>query len=200
MNVGLEFRSELDKVHPKSHRILRKGAGIEALQFMIVKISPSNRQTTSTRPASTDSAPYLPALVASSWTARPMAWAAAAFRRSFGPPTAIRDPTRSAKGRELSTDQILQVDSLPLILHQQVLIGRKCLDALSETPDKVFRLTNRGLAGDYLHEAEHVLGAMIDLTRQKANRSSCAFRSVTSWAIRFLGQSTISQPTQRLNA
>src|SRR5262249_35243581 len=34
-------------------------------------------------------------------------------------------------------------------------------------PDKVFRLTSHGLAGDCLYQTEHVLGAMIDLTHQK---------------------------------
>jgi hypothetical protein len=49
------------------------------------------------------------------------------------------------------------------------LIGGKRLKTFSEPPDKVFGLTSRGLSGHCLHETEHVLGAMIDLTHQKAN-------------------------------
>src|SRR5260370_32967021 len=54
-------------------------------------------QQISTRPLSVDSAPYLPALVASSWSASPMACAEAAVRRNLGPSTAIREPMRLAK-------------------------------------------------------------------------------------------------------
>jgi hypothetical protein len=64
---------------------------------VIVSGSPSSRQRTSTWPSSVDSAPYLPALVASSCSARPTASAAVAFKCNFGPCTVIRDPMRSAK-------------------------------------------------------------------------------------------------------
>ena len=70
---------------------------------------------------------------------------------------------------ELGAHQILDINALPLVPGQQVLIGRKCLDTLSEVLDKIFRLTSRGLASDCLHETEHVLGAMIDLVHQKVN-------------------------------
>src|SRR5258706_13574091 len=70
---------------------------------------------------------------------------------------------------ELGAHEILDINSLPLALDQQVLIGGKCLDALSEALDKIFRVTSRGLAGDCLHETEHILGAMIDLSHQKVN-------------------------------
>jgi hypothetical protein len=77
-----------------------------------------------------------------------------------------RDPGPHKIGKigELGAHQILDVNSLPLVPDQQVLIGRKRLDALSEALDKIFRLTSRGLAGDCLHETEHVPGAMTDLT------------------------------------
>ena len=80
-----------------------------------------------------------------------------------------RDPGPHEIGKkgELGPRQILNINSLPLVPDQQVLIGRKCLDAVSEALDKIFRLTSRGLASDCLHETEHVLGAMIDLTHQK---------------------------------
>jgi len=58
---------------------------------------------------------------------------------------------------------VLDINALPLVPDQQVLIGRERLNPLSEVPNKVFRSTSRGLAGDCLHETEHVLGAMIDL-------------------------------------
>src|SRR5215470_3604121 len=69
--------------------------------------------------------------------------------------------------RELSVNQVLDINSLPLVPDHQVLIGRKRLDTLSEAPDKVFRLTSRGLAGDCVYETEHILGAMIDLAHQE---------------------------------
>jgi hypothetical protein len=37
---------------------------------------------------------------------------------------------------------------VPFVPDEQVLIGRKCLKTFSEAPDKVFRLTSRGLARD----------------------------------------------------
>ena len=81
-----------------------------------------------------------------------------------------RDPGPHEIGKmgELGAHQILDINSLPLIPDQQVLIGCKCLDAFSEALDKIFRITSRGLAGDCLHETEHILGAMIDLAHQKA--------------------------------
>jgi hypothetical protein len=59
--------------------------------------SPSVAQQISPRPVSVESAPYFPALVASSWIASPMACAEAGFRRSPGPSTLMREPMRSAK-------------------------------------------------------------------------------------------------------
>jgi hypothetical protein len=40
---------------------------------------------------------------------------------------------------------------------------------LSEAPNKVFRMTSRGLAGSYLYQAKQVLDAMVGLTHQKVN-------------------------------
>src|SRR6266478_8328149 len=82
-----------------------------------------------------------------------------------------RDPGPHKIGKigELGAHQILDVNSLPLVPDQQVLIGRKRLDALSEALDKIFRRTSRGLAGDCLHETEHVPGPMTDLTHEKVN-------------------------------
>jgi hypothetical protein len=54
------------------------------------------------------------------------------------------------KVRELGAHQILDIDSLPFVFDQLVLIGRKRLDALCKAPDKVFRLTSCGLADDCL--------------------------------------------------
>src|SRR5262249_24958470 len=78
-------------------------------------------------------------------------------------------PHKISKMGELGAHQILDINSLPLVPDRQVLIGRKCLDAVSEALDKTFRVTRRGLASDCMHESEHVLGAMIDLTHQKLN-------------------------------
>ena len=67
----------------------------------------------------------------------------------------------------VSVKTIEDVNALPLVPGQQILIGRKRLDAIGEALDKIFRLTSRGLAGDCKNETEHILGAMIDLTHQK---------------------------------
>src|SRR5258708_6558530 len=76
-------------VLPKPRRFgADTGGPLRSVQ-LITKVSPSSRQRTSTRPASTDSAPYLPALVASSCNARPIAWAAAA-KAGFSTATAYR--------------------------------------------------------------------------------------------------------------
>src|SRR5262249_45661826 len=65
---------------------------------LIVNTSSPAPQPMFIRPPSTDSAPYLVALVASSWSARPMTSHAAALIRRFGGPcSAIRTPIRSAK-------------------------------------------------------------------------------------------------------
>jgi hypothetical protein len=61
-----------------------------------------------------------------------------------------RDPGPHEIGKmgELGAHQILDINSLALVPDQQVLIGCKCLDALSEALDKIFRVTSGGLAGD----------------------------------------------------
>jgi hypothetical protein len=64
----------------------------QVFHFIGALRAPSTCDRTSTRPPSVESAPYLPALVASSCSARPIACAAAAFSHSFGPPAAIRAP------------------------------------------------------------------------------------------------------------
>jgi hypothetical protein len=50
-------------------------------------------------------------------------------------------------GCAMGAHQILDINSLPLVPDQQILIGRKCLDAVSEPLYKIFRVTSRGLAG-----------------------------------------------------
>src|SRR5712672_947984 len=78
-------------------------------------------------------------------------------------------PDQVSEMGELGAHQVLRLNALPLVADQKVLIGCERLDALSKAPDKVLRLTGRGLAGDCLHETEHVLGAMADLAHQKMN-------------------------------
>jgi hypothetical protein len=68
----------------------RTGGPLRSAQLM-VKVSSAIAQSMSTRPISVENAPYFPALVESSWSASPMAWAAAAFQRNFGPNAVIRD-------------------------------------------------------------------------------------------------------------
>ena len=78
-------------------------------------------------------------------------------------------PDKICKMCELCAHQLLDIDSLPPVLDEQVLIGCERPNALIEAPDKVFRLPCRGRSGDGLHESEHVLGAMIDFVHQKKN-------------------------------
>jgi hypothetical protein len=53
---------------------------------------------------------------------------------------------KATKMRERGADQLIDIDSLPLVPDQQVLIGCERPDALIKAPDKVFRLPRRGLA------------------------------------------------------
>src|SRR5215467_12988058 len=90
--------SEVITVLPKPVRSGRDTDGPSCSIQLIVNMSPSTPQLTSIPPPSTDSAPYLVALVASSWSTRPMTSQAAALRRRLGGPcSAIRTPIRSAK-------------------------------------------------------------------------------------------------------
>src|SRR5262249_11927419 len=50
--------------------------------------------------------------------------------------------------RELGVNQVFNINSLPLVSDQQVLIGRKRLETLGEARDEVFRLRSRSLTGD----------------------------------------------------
>jgi hypothetical protein len=88
-----------------------------------LKVSPSVPQSISTRPVSVENAPYFLALVASSWSASPMACAEAARKRNLGPWTAIREPMRVGEMRELSVNQVRDLDPVPLAADEQVLIG-----------------------------------------------------------------------------
>jgi hypothetical protein len=78
-------------------------------------------------------------------------------------------PNKIRKVGKLGPRRVLDVNTLPLVPRQQVLVGRKCLDSLAEALDKIFRLASRGLATNCLHETKHVFGAMIDLAHQKPN-------------------------------
>src|SRR6266446_2942245 len=69
--------------------------------------------------------------------------------------------------RELGAGEVLDVHTAPLTSYQQVLIGRKRLDALGEALDEIFGISGGGLVSDRVHNAEHVLGAMIDLAYEE---------------------------------
>jgi len=71
--------------------------------------------------------------------------------------------------RELGAGQVLDVHTAPLTPYQQVLISRKRLDPLGEALDEIFGIFSGGLVSDRVHNAEHVLGAVIDLTHQKVH-------------------------------
>src|SRR5262249_28257960 len=68
---------------------------------------------------------------------------------------------------ELGVDELLDINSLPLVADKQVLIGRKRLDALGEALDEIFGMTGDGLVSDGVNDAEHVFGAMIDFAHEE---------------------------------
>src|SRR4029077_13252510 len=72
------------------------------------------------------------------------------------------------EGRGLGENQTLDFDPVPLAPDEEVLTGRKGLDALGEAFDEIFRISGGGLVSDRVHDAEHVLGAVTDLTHQEA--------------------------------
>src|SRR5262252_6176336 len=69
--------------------------------------------------------------------------------------------------RELGAHQILDLNPFPFVPDEQVLIGRKRLDALGEALDEIFGVFGGGLVSDRVDDAEHVLGAMIDLAHEE---------------------------------
>src|SRR5258707_4692645 len=81
----------------------------------------------------------------------------------------IRRPPRSTlfPYTTLFRSQVLDLDPFPFVPDQQVLIGRKRLDALGEALDEIFGVPAGGLVGDRVHDAEHVLCAMIDLAHEE---------------------------------
>src|SRR5215470_6180107 len=85
-------------------------------------------------------------------------------------PGTSHDDTRTnevGEMRELSAGEVGDLDSIPFIADEQVLIGGKRLDALGEARDEIFGTSGGGLMSDRVHNAEHVLGAMIDLAHQE---------------------------------
>src|SRR5262249_41769923 len=69
--------------------------------------------------------------------------------------------------RELSAGEVRDLDSIPFIADEQVLIGGKRLDALGEALDEIFGISGGGLVSDRVDDAEHVLGAMIDFAHEE---------------------------------
>src|SRR5260370_35617133 len=74
-----------------------------------------------------------------------------------------RDPRADKVGKmcELGAHQLIDIDSLPLVPDEQVLIGCERPDALIKAPDKAFSLRCRGLAGDCRPEREQVLDPLL---------------------------------------
>jgi hypothetical protein len=70
---------------------------------------------------------------------------------------------------ELGTHQVIHIDPLPPGLDQKILIGGKCLNAVSESLDKMLRTRGCGLTRDRLHETERVLAAVMHFAHQQAN-------------------------------
>jgi hypothetical protein len=104
--------------------------------------------------------------------------------------------TRAKKigeGRELGADQVLGLCPMPFTLDEEVLVGRKRLDALGEAFDEIFGISGRGLVSDRVHHAEHVLGAMIDLAHEEVLpfHALLAFGNVLSGANHVDGASIV---------
>src|SRR5260370_11953612 len=68
---------------------------------------------------------------------------------------------------ELGANQVFDLDPIPFVADEQVLIGRKRLDALGEALDEIFGISGGGLVSDRVDNAEHVLGAMIDFAHEE---------------------------------
>jgi hypothetical protein len=98
-----------------------------------------------------------------------MAWAGGRIQTQLWAVHGNPGTDKIRKMRELGVHQVLQISSLPFVPNQEVLVGSESLDALRESPDKIIGFARRSLAGDCLHETEHVLGAMVGLTHQKMN-------------------------------
>src|SRR5262249_20925880 len=71
------------------------------------------------------------------------------------------------EGRDLGASQVLDLDPMPPAFYQEVLIGRKRLNALGEAFDEIFGSSGGRLVSDRVHYTEHVLGTMIDLTHEE---------------------------------
>src|SRR5215475_6733278 len=69
--------------------------------------------------------------------------------------------------RELGTNQVLDLDPTPLVSDEEVLVGRKRLDALGEALDEIFRVSGGSLVSDRVDDTEHVLGAMINFAHKE---------------------------------
>src|SRR5260370_1427951 len=69
--------------------------------------------------------------------------------------------------RELGANQVRDLDPIPFVADEQVLIGRKRLDALGEALDEIFGISGGGLVSDGVDDAEHILGAMIDFAHEQ---------------------------------
>src|SRR5262249_21427473 len=83
---------------------------------------------------------------------------------------AVQGDTRTdevGKVRELGTNQVLDLHTIPFVADEQVLIGSKRLDALGEALDEVFRTSGDSLVGNRVDDAEHILGPMIDLAHEE---------------------------------
>jgi hypothetical protein len=69
--------------------------------------------------------------------------------------------------RKLGTNQVLDLDPIPFVTNEQILIGRKGLNALGEALDETFWVSGGCLVSDRVHDAEHILGAMINLAHEE---------------------------------
>jgi hypothetical protein len=97
-----------------------------------------------------------------------MACAEAALKRGLGPRGNTRPNAIGERG-ELSVNQVLDVDTIPFVADEQVLIGRKRLDAVGEALDEIFGISGGRLVSNRVHDAEHVLGAMIDFAHKEVH-------------------------------
>ena len=127
----------------------------------------SRSQPVSTCPPAVESAPYLPAFVASSCSAIPERLGRVSGNRKLWPLQGDPLADQVFEMRELGADEIGQIHPAPFALHEQVLARRQRLDALAKALDELLRPRRDGAAGERVHEGQQVLGAVVDLAHEE---------------------------------
>lgn len=149
-------------VNPKPRSWVVVGRGPPVSRQHRVRPEFRSRHFTLTAPSAIDSAPYFPALVASSCNAIAKDCAAAGESATDSPPSTMR-PLFPAKGRQLLADQFLQIGAFPPTFGQQRVSARQRGDGASRCPGELLDGRGTRLTEHDVDERQHILGAMIAL-------------------------------------